>query len=283
MRLKADWFPYLHRFRASEAELIFDRFPPDSFVRALELGAGDGFQSRMIKAHAKSLVSTDYRRPPLDDDTIEIRALAAEDVAKAFGPGEFDLVYSSNMLEHVVDPGEVLRAVGLVMADDGITIHVMPNQLWKVCQMVLYVPNLVLTVFDDLFTARDGPVLVDRLRTVRDRAGPGHEPSEKNNPTVVRPSRSMMQKLLTPRPHGVSLTHRQELAAFSRRRWQAEFVDAGFEMVAVLSGPFSSGYGFGWDFLRRLLETRGVGSEYVYVAKKAGRASRFQPSFDEAK
>jgi len=278
--VKSDWFSYLHRLRAREAGLIFDRLPPDCFARALELGAGDGFQSPMIRAHAQSLVSTDYRRPPLDDDTIEVRALAAEDVAKAFGPGEFDLVYSSNMLEHVPDPGGVLAAVGTVLADDGITIHVVPNQLWKACQMVLYTPDLVSRAFDDLFATRDGRALLGRLRA-EGSSDPEHGGGEKNNPTVVRPKRSLLQKLLTPRPHGVSLTHREEFTAFSRRRWEAEFEQAGFDVVAVLNGPFSSGYGFGWDRLRQEVESRGLGSEDIYVAKKAGKVSRFQAAFDE--
>ncbi len=278
--MKAEWFPYLHRFRAREASLIFDRFPLACFGRALELGAGDGFQSPMIRDHAESLVSTDYRLPPLDDDTIEVRALAAEDVAQAFQPGEFDLVYSSNMLEHVAAPRAVLMAVGLVLADDGITIHVMPNQLWKACQMVLYVPNLVVTAINDLLVAKGGSALAERLRKADDGVGAGHDATDKNNPTVVRSKRPLIERLLMPRPHGVSLTHRQEFTAFSRRRWVAEFEQAGFDLVAVLNGPFSSGYGFGWDALRRAAEKRGWGSEYVYVAKKAGTVCRFQHAFD---
>jgi SAM-dependent methyltransferase len=278
MRLKADWPTYLHELRAREAGLIFDRFGPGAFRRALELGAGDGFQSRLIRARSESLVSTDYRRPPLDDDTIEVRGLAAEEVAEAFAPGEFDLVYSSNMLEHVADPRVVLEGIAVVLADDGITIHVMPNRVWKACQMVLHVPNLGVTALHELISGRGARVLADRLGKARAGSG-GDGPSEKNNPSVVRSERSLLHRLVLPLPHGVSATHREELAAFSRRRWETELKGAGFQLVVVLTGPLSSGYGFGLDTARRLLERAGVGSEYVYVAKKAGQASRHEHAF----
>ncbi len=281
MTLKADWFAYIHKFRAGEASLIFDRFPPGCFRRTLELGAGDGFQSGMIRAHTESLVSTDYRRPPIDDETIEVRELAAEDVAGAFDAGEFDLVYSSNMLEHIPDPQAVLSAVKVVLADDGITIHVMPNQVWKICQLALYVPNLVATAMDDLIRTRRVGAVVERLKKAQGSSGPGHDTTEKNNPTVVRRRRSLIERVLLPTPHGVSATHGEEFKAFSRQRWRTEFERAGFDLVAVLNGPASSGYGFGFDSARTLLEKRGVGSEYVYVAKKAGKAARHAAAFDE--
>ena len=279
MRLKADWFPYLHDLRVREFRLIFDRFPLNSFEHALELGAGDGFQSAMLLPYAKRLVSTDFSLPPAGGDPrIDVQALPAERVADVYGPGAFDLVYSSNMLEHVPDPSVVLKAVSDVLTDDGITIHVMPNRIWKVCQLGLHVPHLVATAADDLMTARSGRALLDRMRKFTGESGPTGG-TEKNNPSVIRPARSLIQKALLPEPHGVCSTHREEFAAFSRRRWEAELTRAGFQILAVETGPFSSGYGFGFGSLVHLLEERGVGSEYVYVAKKAGRLSRYERAF----
>lgn len=279
MRLKANWFPYLHDFRTREFRLIFGRFPPGSFERALELGAGDGFQTRMLAPYATRLVSTDVRRPPEQPDPrIEVRALPAERVAEVFAPGEFDLVYSSNVLEHVPDPPAVLKAVSTVLADDGITIHVMPNQAWKLCQVALHVPHLVATAGDDLVQARSARALRDRLHKFRE-PGAAAGTTDKNNPTVVRPGRSVLKRALLPEPHGVSATHREELSAFSRHRWRAELEAAGFEVLAVLTGPFSSGYGFGLRAVARRLEKWNVGSEYVYVAKKAGRNCRLEAAF----
>jgi SAM-dependent methyltransferase len=281
VKLKAEWFSYLHDFRVREFRLIFDRFPEGCFSRILELGAGDAFQSHMLVPYGHTVVSTDVRLPPVGDDSgIDARELSADHVADVFEPGEFDLVYSSNMLEHVPDPPAVFRAAAAVLADDGITIHVMPNRIWKVCQVVLWIPHLLAGAIDDLVTARSPRAVLDRLRRT---AGPDGAPSgtEKNTPTVVRRRRSTMRKALLPDPHGVSATHREEFAVWARRRWSAEFERAGLEIVAVLNGPFSSGYGFGLRSVTARLE-RHVGSEYVFVAKKAGQRSRYEQYFRPA-
>jgi hypothetical protein len=81
----------------------------------------------------------------------------------------------------------------------------------------------------------------------------------------------------------VSLSNRQEFAAFSRRRWRREFERAGFRIVAILKGPVSSGYGFGLDRLRRMLEWCGVATELVYVATKDGCTSPFEQFFSRAR
>lgn len=279
MQVKADWFEYLHDFRRREFQRIFGHFGPGTFRDVLELGAGDGFQSTMLVEYAQRIVSTDIRQPPESGDPrIEVRAVSAEQIADAFPAGRFDLVYSSNMLEHVPDPPVVLAAVARVLADDGITIHVMPNRIWKACQVMLWIPNLVANALDDILRARSLRAVVARLRKPDEHG----ESSEKNNPTVVRPRRSLFRKVLLPEPHGVSLAHRAEFAAFARRRWVKELRQAGFDVIAVLRGPFSSGYGFGTTALTRLLERCGVSSEYIFVAKKAGATSPHARAFTGA-
>jgi hypothetical protein len=166
-----------------------------------------------------------------------------------------------------------------VLTDDGITIHVMPNRAWKLCQLLLWIPHLVASALDDLITARSLRTVLARLRKSTGEPGSADGGTEKNNPTVVRPRRSLPRKVLAPEPHGVSADHREEFAAFSRRRWERELHAAGFDIVAVLPGPFSSGYGFGVRPVTRLFEKFGIGSEYVFVAKKAGQISRYERAF----
>ena len=57
-----------------------------------------------------------------------------------FGEKSFDIVFSSNLLEHLPDPSVVLRGVHRLLKDDGITVHIMPGPFWKLCQMALYHP-----------------------------------------------------------------------------------------------------------------------------------------------
>ena len=97
-----------------------------------------------------------------------------------------------------------------------------------------------------------------------------------NNPKTSRPRRSLLRRLLSPLPHGVSQTHLEEFRAFARKRWERMLAEAGLELLAVRKGPVCSGYGFGLDRLRRLLEWVGLTSEYVYIARAGESASPWE-------
>lgn len=78
---------------------------------------------------------------------------------------------------------------------------------------------------------------------------------------------------LIPKPHGASATHMEELRAFSRSAWIRLFEQSGFEVHGILQSPYSSGYRFGFDGARRLVESLGLGSENIYILTKAGHHS----------
>jgi SAM-dependent methyltransferase len=276
MRLRADWTTYLHSLRAREFDRIFGRLPAKAFTSVLELGAGDGFQARLLSRYAVRVVSTDYYRPPVaDGEGVVYRACDAERLTEEFEAGEFDLIYSSNMLEHVPQPQVVLRGIAQILANDGITIHVMPNRLWKLSHLALHWPNLILSVAERAMTRTRIGKLGSEGRVL------SPETRHSNNPKLDRHRRARLRRWMLD-PHGVSRTNLTEFVAFGRGRWRDEFERAGFEVVAVLKGPLASGYGFGLDRLRALGETIGLASEFVYVARKAGSHSRHAADFLKA-
>lgn len=269
MRIKTAWLPHLHGMRTREIEIAFGRCPERLFGTGLELGAGDGFQSGLLTRYVFRLTCTDYTLESIarrDADGVSYRACDAEEVDAVFGRGRFDLVFSSNLLEHLPDPGRALRAIREVMADDGVTVHAIPGPFWKLSHLALHVPNQVLEKLE---------MLTAPAAALPPREGQHHP----NNPKTAPPRRPFLSRVFVPAPHGVSATNRQEFAAFRRSRWEAEFRRAGLDPIAILKGPVASGYGFGLDRLRASLETLGFASEYLYVAGRAGCRSRFARYF----
>lgn len=266
LKLKADWTEYLHRLRRREIEIIFRGCPPNAFRRGLELGAGDAFQSDLLALHVETLVVTDFSERILEHETTPrriYRVCDAEEVGRVFGPAEFDLVFSSNMMEHVPRPERALAGVHQVLRDDGVAIHVMPSPFWKFSQMAGF--------------------HMDALFTRLERYSSGHlprfdgnsanaAPADDNNLKLER-SYGRLRRLLWPVPHGVSAKNWQEFFVFRRAYWQKQLESAGFEVAAILRGPVSSGYGFGFEGARALLEKIGAASEFVYVTTKKGRTS----------
>ena len=266
MRLHTEWLSYLRALRRREVELAFRWCPPGVFANALELGAGDGYQASLLARYASRLVSTDDELQP------ELRY---------FKPRQFDLVFSSNVMEHLPDPGRALAGISRVLTDEGITIHVMPTRFWKLCHVALHIPHVLARALER--TSDEG-----LAKTLARERAKGTDPEQSgslgpaNNPKTARRVRSLLSRLLSPDPHGVSATHTMEFRAFGKERWIREFAAAGLDVVAVLKGPVCSGYGFGLNRFRLMLEKAGFASEYAYVAVKRGAKSPWAHHFQGA-
>lgn len=285
MKIRTEWFTYLHNVRKRELTLIFARCPRKLFQDGLELGAGDGFQSVLLARYVSRLISTDYNPGILtrqNSESIEYQVCDAEEVDTVFGEGQFDLVFSSNLLEHLPDTQRTLRGVHAVLKDDGITIHVMPSPFWKLCHLVLHPINRLIGSFERM-TEREP--LARKVGKAK-RNEPAHPAALSpgaaydNNPKIERAERALLSSLILPRPHGASRTNLEEFFAFRRSRWLQEFERANLQVVGVLKGPVSSGYGFGLDSLRNVLERFGLASEYVYIAVKRGTTSPYKHYFE---
>lgn len=130
------WKTYTRR---REAEFIFSRFGPKRFERALELGAGDGKQSVTLAGYCGALICTELdgkRLRPRGIPNVECRVCDAEDLS-VFPDGSFDLVYSSNLLEHLAHPVRALEESKRVLKPGGLIIAVVPSRTWKVFNFLL--------------------------------------------------------------------------------------------------------------------------------------------------
>jgi len=284
MRLHTEWLSYLRALRRREVELAFRWCPPGVFANALELGAGDGYQASLLARYASRLVSTDYDRSILSraaTPSVQFMVCDAEQLERYFKPRQFDLVFSSNVMEHLPDPGRALAGISRVVTDEGITIHVMPTRFWKLCHVALHIPHVLARALER--TSDEG-----LAKTLARERAKGTDPEQSgslgpaNNPKTARRVRSLLSRLLSPDPHGVSATHTMEFRAFGKERWIREFAAAGLDVVAVLKGPVCSGYGFGLDRFRLMLEKAGFASEYAYVAVKRGAKSPWAHHFQGA-
>ncbi len=155
MKIKADWIDSLHKLKVRETDAIFSKCPEKVFGEGLELGAGNGYQSRLISKYVMNLVSSDYsakRMNMFSVEGIEHAVCDAERVGDIFVKGQFDFIFSSNMLEHLSHPEKALRGMNRVLKNEGIMIHVMSNSFWKLSQIVMFYPNLFVEIIERVLT-----------------------------------------------------------------------------------------------------------------------------------
>lgn len=284
MKIKAEWTSYLHKVRKRELNLILQKFPSKKiFETALEIGAGDGFQSNILSKYSKHLISTDYNAERLKKNNAknkECKICDAEIIDTYFKERQFDFIFSSNLLEHLPHPEKALKAIHKTLKDNGLTIHVTPNPFWKFCQILLFYPNLFLTKIEELSQANSLSELIFTKLLRKKKETQKGELSKKeigNNPKMVtQKNYSLFRRLLWPIPHGAYENNIIEFFAWRRKRWLAEFDKAGFNIIKIIKGPVCSGYGFNLDKIRASLEKISLSSEYIYVAEKKDKVSQYR-------
>lgn len=105
--------------------------------RVLEVGSGDvnGSVRPAVEAHSpKEYIGTDFMAGPRVDQVVD-----AVDLVKAFGKNSFDVVISTEMLEHAEHWRECVNAMKAVTRDlliittrgPGFPLHSYPHDWWR--------------------------------------------------------------------------------------------------------------------------------------------------------
>lgn len=244
---------FLGAIRRTELEELAQLIPDGA--RVLEFGAGTGEQARMLahrgfdvvaidlagSSYAPSrvwpIIEYDGRNIPLPDSSV-------------------DVIFSSNVLEHVEDVPAILSEFRRVLRPGGVEIHAMPTTAWRFWSFVAGVPAAAQAAALLLCQLVSPPPQTTRLRQ------------------AARNLKTFAGALL-PIGHGVSREGITELWTFSRAAWRKTFSRNGHVVLEdrpvgiFYTGHMALGRRLSFDGRRSLGRILGSGS-HVYVVRPAG-------------
>ena len=134
---------YLNRLRAAEIEKVAVHVPVGA--RLLEIGAGTGRQALELKRLGFDIAAIELAESAYSGD----RVFPITDYDGAhipFPDASFDVVFSSNALEHVHDLDGMHAEIRRVLKPDGLCVHVLPTHAWRFWSSLTAYPNALISL-----------------------------------------------------------------------------------------------------------------------------------------
>lgn len=248
---------FLAVIRAAELTEI-EKALPAGAVRILEIGGGTGQQAKMLSERGFDIVSIDIGASNYHSNRV-FPVIDYDGRTLPFADATFDVVLSSNVLEHVTDLATMHREMARVLRPGGIGVHTMPTHSWRFWTSVAHYANMAILLMQAI------PRLFPR--------------SLSPDSLILTPLRGVyaMGKILhgnaLPLRHGERGNVVSEILYFHPQWWHREFLTNGYELLASISmGLFYTGYmvlgsRLGLDTRRRL--SRILGSAcHLYVVRR---------------
>lgn len=249
---------WINHIRTREIEILLEKLPLLG-GDLLEIGGGSGQQALLLAKRGLRVVSLDvpssgYREQRVFD------VLDYDGVHIPFPDASFDLLFSSNVLEHVIELDRLEAEMLRVLRDNGRAIHIVPSHRWRLWTWLTHYPGVLALIWR---RARRG--------SWREVLPGGHEMRTGGDWV------SVLRKAVIPARHGERGTVLSEYLHFHPGRWSAHFEGAGWRVTDSFDlGLFYTGNLLAWRHLPIALRERlghlVGGATQCFVLEKRERA-----------
>jgi ubiquinone/menaquinone biosynthesis C-methylase UbiE len=209
---------FLHIIRRHEIATISPYFPTGA--RILELGGGTGYQAKLLAERGIEVYSIDL--PTTSYRTHQVYPVIPYDGRHfPFADQSFDVVFSSNLLEHVVDLTMLHRETARVLKPGGYAVHVVPTSTWRLWTMLTHYAEMVQRIAAE-FAPHMRPRGRRSLRSALGAASP--QPSGRQSiRSAARNAFGIARYCAIAPRHGEKGNAVTEVFWFSAARWRRHF------------------------------------------------------------
>jgi len=272
MRQKAiRWIDWTREQELKALKEWFDPIIAGGSVRLLEIGGGNGFLASHLARLGFEVVSID----PKPRQPSHYQVQPGDSTHLAFDDNSFDIIFSSNVLEHITDLTTALGEMKRVLKPSGVMIHSMPTPFTTMLTMlsqpigymfgVGFVIQQAMNVLRSVISSRKQLSSGQPVQVATERE------SKSVNKQNIREALRMLNplRLVVSPPHGVSSSCLQELRDWKSEVWCRQFERHGFMVESYINLPvvYSRHAIFPFRFIgiRQKLATAGHASCIAYL------------------
>jgi SAM-dependent methyltransferase len=206
---------HIHILRDRELACIVDLIaqfgPSKPSLDMLDVGAGSGRQAARLAELGHRVSAVDVETSAYAQETF-FPVTVYDGRILPFPDDSFDVVVSSNVLEHVSGLDGLLGEISRVLRVDGVAVHVLPTPTWRMWT-----------------TAAHGPWVLKRSWQVLSGARPRQRQTGGDSPEHASRRNSVLS--IFPSRHGERGNLLSEARYFSSRWWNGAFRRNGWNVV----------------------------------------------------
>jgi len=219
----ADWTHYCRSLEIKCIKRIIEQ-QQVSNPKILEIGAGDGYMSKVLSEAGFSMTSTDPApRKPLMYNVQEMNTCDLK-----FDDSSYDIIVSSNVLEHIGDLPKAFSEMKRVLKSGGIMIHTVPTVYCNLATMIVQPIAYFRNIF--LFLSGRAKIKVNKKRT---KLVQFLIYIYKVAFNILNPLRFIIAK-----GHGTSKNRFWALYVWRRAYWRRIFCGNGLEVGSIERVPY---------------------------------------------
>ncbi|HEY2498195.1 MAG TPA: class I SAM-dependent methyltransferase [Candidatus Angelobacter sp.] len=222
MALAIDWINTVREVEFSRVLSLYRaRFEG---ADVLELGSGTGIQLKAISKLAKSAVGIDLKNGDYSSHRIA-NVLDYDGATIPFPDSSFDLIFSSNVLEHLTDEERLYSEMARVLRPGGTAIHVVPTCSWRFWCWISHYPDMAIR-------------LLGKLRPTKNP----NSTLQNQSPETRKTFFTRLRHILYPERHGEKGNAFTEFFWLRTAKWKARLESHGWKVDnATPSGLWYTG------------------------------------------
>lgn len=205
---------HLKIIRQYELQQALQYFPTSGHI--LEIGAGAGWQAQWLSNRGYEVTATDIPESRYLQNKV-FPIILYDGINLPFPDSSFDIIFSSNVLEHISDLDAFEDEIKRVIKPRGIAVHILPTTTWRFWTFLGHYLWVCRRLFDEIQKRNSQKEIINSNFLYTD---------------------NRWRYLFWPNRHGALGNSLSELYRFSYRSWSKHFTLHGWQLYRRKESEF---------------------------------------------